>query len=144
MMVESMPSRRRSLLAAASAIVLSSGITAGVAASIADLAPAEPDAELIAACGRFCELERDFDAACRIDDEGGTSVLAKQIVAISDDLVERMIAMPCNTLAGVRALAQALAAWDRELLTDAPAHDMGELITSHLVGRLLALPSVGA
>ncbi len=137
-------SRRRSLFAAASAAVIGSGITSGVAASVADLVPTETDAELIAACGRFCELERDFEVACLIDDEAGTDVHTRPIIAMSDALAERMIAMPCTSLAGVQALARALAAWDRELLTDAPAEDMGELITSHLVTRLLALPAGSA
>lgn len=133
-------STRRTLFAGASAVILGGGIASGVAASVADLVE-QPDAELVAACGRFCELERDFDAACLIDDENGTDVHAREIVAMSDALVDRMIAMPCASLAGLQALAQALAAWNRELLTEAPAEDMGELLTSHLITRLLALPA---
>lgn len=141
--MDAIASRRRTLFTAAGAIVLGGGITAGAAASVADLVE-QPDTELIIACGRFCELEREFDAACLIDDEAGIDVHTRPIVATSDALVERMITMPCTSLAGVQALARALAAWDRELLTDAPAEDMGELLKSHLVARLLALPSKGA
>ena len=43
-------SRRRTLFAAASAVILGSGIAAGAAASVADLVPVDPDADLIEAC----------------------------------------------------------------------------------------------
>lgn len=47
---------RRSLFAATTAVVMGSGITAGIAASVADLVPADPDAELLS-------LRAELDAA---------------------------------------------------------------------------------
>ena len=47
--------------------------------------------------------------------------------------------LPCTTLAGVQAMARALATWDRELLRDTPAKDAGDFIAAHMVERLLAL-----
>ena len=56
------PSRRRSLLAAAGAVVIGSGINAGVAAGVLEVAEAvNPDAELIALCNRHRAAYRDFD-----------------------------------------------------------------------------------
>jgi len=43
-------SRRRTLFAAASAVIIGSGISSGVAASVADFVPVDPDADLIEAC----------------------------------------------------------------------------------------------
>ena len=42
------PPSRRTLFAAAGAVIMGSGITAGAAASVADLVPANPDVQLIA------------------------------------------------------------------------------------------------
>ena len=103
-----------------------------------------PDADLIATCAAFCELERAFDVVTKgfagdfAKEAEGEAPLAK-IVAEQDVLLERMMALPCTTLAGVQAMAQALVAWDRELLKDGPASDVGEAITANMVERLLAL-----
>lgn len=45
-------SRRHALFAAASSVVIGSGITAGAAASVADFVPSHPDADLISLCAR--------------------------------------------------------------------------------------------
>ena len=108
------------------------------------VSPACPDAELITTCAAFCELERASDVVTQgfagdfAKEAAGEAPLAK-IVAEQDVLVERMVGLPCTTLAGVQAMAKALAAWDRELLKDGPARDVGEAITSNMVERLLAL-----
>lgn len=105
---------------------------------------ADADAELIATCAAFCDLERAYDApgyGQEIDSPEYDAVQAERerIVAEQEPLVDRMCELPCTTLAGVQAMAKALAAWDRELLKDAPARDVGDRITSNMVDRLLAL-----
>ena len=102
------------------------------------------DADLIATCAAFYDLERASDVVTNefkgdlAKEHAGDARLAT-IVAEQDVLVERMMGLPCTTLAGVQAMAKALVAWDRELLKDGPAKDVGEVITSNLVERLLAL-----
>lgn len=54
-------STRRSLFAATGAVVMGSGITAGFAASVADLVPTDPDAELIALCDEHIKNHRAFN-----------------------------------------------------------------------------------
>lgn len=118
----------------------SSTILAGSSA----LSPIGSDAELIATCAAFCELEHSANAIIRdmSDDAAKEAIrdapLAK-IAAEQDALVERMTALPCTTLAGVQAIAAALAIWDCELLKSGPSSDVGEVITSHVIDRLLAL-----
>ena len=108
------------------------------------LMPIDPDAELISVCAAFCDLERAYDAPGFAHESGtpegdAAAKERKRIVAEQDVLVDRMCELPCTTLAGVQAMATALATWDRELLKDGPASDVGELITSNMVERLLAL-----
>ena len=50
-------SMRRTLFSGAVAVVIGSGITAGAAASISDLAPTDPDAALIALCAEIVAIE---------------------------------------------------------------------------------------
>jgi len=112
--------------------------------SISMLSNASPDAELIATCAAFIELEQASDVVTKgfagdfAKEAEGEAPLAK-IVAEQDVLVERMMGLSCTTLAGVQAMALALATWDRELLQDGPARDVGEAITANMVERLLAL-----
>ena len=58
-------SRRRTLFAAAGAVIMGGGITAGAAASVADLVQINPDTILIGLCDRYCivrdEVNRDID-----------------------------------------------------------------------------------
>ena len=108
------------------------------------LSPIGPDVDLIATCAAFSDLERASDVVTNkfkgdpVKRGAGEAQLAT-IVAEQDVLVERMMGLPCTTLAGVQAMAKALVAWDRELLKDGAAKDVGEVITSNLVERLLAL-----
>ena len=113
--------------------------------STSNLMLADADAELIATCAAFCELERAYDArgyGQEIDSPEYDAVQAdrERIVAEQQPLVDRMCELPCTSLAGVQAMARTLAAWDRELLKDIPARDVGDRITSNMVERLLALP----
>ena len=55
------PSRRRTLFAAAGAVIMGGGITAGAAASVADLVPASQDADLIAIGAEARPIVADYE-----------------------------------------------------------------------------------
>ena len=107
-------SRRRTLFAAAGAVIMGGGITAGAAASVADLLPAKPDAELIRLCGDFINLELqwraiyDGPAATLDDDEAEAASLG--IGDQMNRILAEMEPMRATTADGVLARARALAA----------------------------------
>lgn len=110
------------------------------------LSPIGADAELIATCSAFCDLERAYDATGHGHEHNTPEDVAaeqerERIAADEQVLADRMCNLSCTTLAGVQAMATAFAAWDRELLRDIPAKDLGDQIASHMVERLLALPT---
>ncbi|MGI4794898.1 MAG: hypothetical protein ACRYG8_12650 [Janthinobacterium lividum] len=109
-------SRRRSLFAAASAVVLGSGITAGAAASVADLVPAEPDADLIRLCAAFDVLERRRQHAANSartnEQEKVADRVWEEVCREQAPMLTRMCSLPCTTLAGLGALAASLVLWD--------------------------------
>ena len=106
--------------------------------------PAHPDAELLALCRTFDDLQRqslatDFDC-----DSGSPADLAAEaerdwLEAAQDPLVERIADLRATTLPGLIARAQSLAAWDRDLFRDNGPCDPGSLFTHALVRDLLVL-----
>lgn len=101
------PSRRRTLFAAAGAVILGSGIAAGVAASIADhvLVEVEPDATLLALRPDLLAAVADLgwsEMVNEISDERITEV-GKCLRSVCWEIVE---APPAQTAAG-RALKAA-------------------------------------
>ena len=106
-------SSRRTLFAAAGAVILGSGVTAGAAASVADLVPTETDAELI----RFCRELVDVELAYRAIYDGPDAILDdERAIAASSGMMERLEAivgeiedMQATTAEGILARAHALA-----------------------------------
>lgn len=139
-------SRRRTLFAAAGAVILGSGITAGAAASIADFAE-QPDAELIRLCAEFDALERRrqnvANSAKTIEEETAADLVWAEISLQQDPMLDRICGLPCVTLAGIGALAATLILWDSgELSIEeddalAPANDRltAALLRATLAGR---------
>ena len=106
-------SSRRSLFGGAAAVVLGIGITAGVAASAADLVPSDTaDTVLLAICARAEEADRllrDADSRHR----ELTGKLARAVRDQSDmhfdafvSLADQAAAIPALTMAGMRAKAR--------------------------------------
>ncbi len=117
---------RRTLFAAASAAVLGSGITAGVAASVADLVPADLEAELIAFCDRYVRADLQHAELCRQQDlmvqplSPGLNAewhrlddLVLEQAVLMLDLEEKIGALPALSQAGIQAKAAAVARMSR-------------------------------
>lgn len=144
--MEAIASRRRTLFAAASAVVLGGGITAGAAASVADFAE-QPDAELIRLCAEFDVLERRrqhvANSAKTMEEDAAADLVWKDISQRQDPLLDRICSLPCVTLAGIGALAATLMLWDSDELpirkddVEAPANDRltAALLRATLAGR---------
>lgn len=139
-------SSRRSLFGGAAAVVLGGGITAGVAASVADFTET-PDAELIRLCAEFDVLERQrqhvANSAKTTEEEGVADQTWAEISLRQNPMLDRICSLPCVTLAGLGAIAATLALWDCDELCiaeddpDAPANDRltAALLRSALTGR---------
>lgn len=106
------PSRRRTLFAAAGAVILGSGITAGAAASVADLVPADRDADLIRLCDEFIRLELHrraiFDGPTAIEDDDQADAASLIVSRQMNRVLERIEVMRAVSADGVLAMAQAL------------------------------------
>lgn len=139
-------SRRRTLFAAAGAVILGGGISSGVAASVADYAETS-DAELIRLCAEFDVLERRrqnvANSAKTIEEETAADLVWAEISLQQDPMLDRICSLPCVTLAGIGALAATLMLWDSDELsiheddTLAPANDRltAALLRATLAGR---------
>ena len=111
-------SRRRAMFAAAGAVVLGGGITAGAAAKVADLLPSDTaDAVLLAICARAEEQDRLMhvvnDLQKKVTREHGrcpeTNAARKQCDVHFDtfvDLAEEAAVIPALTVDGMRAKAR--------------------------------------
>lgn len=81
------------------------------------------DAELIALCSRFDELQRRCDDTCTrgpysAANEAAARALRAPWEAEQDELFERIISFRATTLAGFRARARMLLLWDKEVQVD--------------------------
>lgn len=144
--MEAIASRRRTLFAAANAIVLGGGITAGAAASVADYAEA-PDAELIRLCAEFDVLERRrqhvANSAKTMEEDAAADLVWEEISLQQNPMLNRICSLPCVTLAGIGAIAATLMLWDSGELpvheddAEAPANDRltAALLRATLAGR---------
>jgi len=145
--MEATVSRRRSLFAAASAVVMGAGITAGAAASVADFAPtaaAEPDLDVILACAEFDKLERAIRAVGghhRGEAEKVADRERKRLQLLQEPHLNRMCSLPVRTPAGASAIAASLLLYEAgELALDDDPHDyknarMLSALVRGLVGR---------
>ncbi len=126
---------RRILFAGASAVILGAGITAGAAASVADLVPTDPDAELIRVCGEIVAVERAwnaiYDGPSAIVDDTAAKAASAGFDARMGVLLDEMESIHAVSAAGVLARAKALAVHNGDF---ASSFDWPESIT----GRLLA------
>lgn len=120
--------------AAASAV----GITAGFAASVADLVPGEPDADLVRICGEFVALELAcraiFDGPNPISDDDMARAAAGPLEDRMDSLLDEMEPIRAVSAAGVLARADALAAHNRDF---GYSFDCPEATTGRLLSCLL-------
>jgi len=115
---------RRTLFAGAGAVILGSGVSAGVAASVAD--HAEADTKLIALCTRYVEADLHHAEMCQRQDampQPLTPALNAEWHQLDDlgleqgvimlDLEPRITAIPALSQAGVQAKAAAVARMSR-------------------------------
>ena len=106
-------SRRRTLFSAASSVVIGSGITAGLAVSVADLVPVNPDADLIRLCREMVDLELAYraiyDGPNAIPDDEGARGATSGMVDRIDAIVTEIEDLHATTAAGVLARAHTLA-----------------------------------
>ncbi len=134
--------------AAASAI----GITAGAAASVADLVPPNLDADLIALCEQFNAIETrcrtTVNAATTGEEEEHANLLADQLYGgqhHSDwPVLNRICATPGSTHAAAVALASTLATWNTgkvAFLEDDPDAYVADRLTAALMRCLLGSAS---
>ena len=128
---------RRTLFAAASAVILGGGITAGAAASVADYA--EPDAELICLCSEFVRLHGRwfaiFDGPNCIRDEDRAEAASLEIGKLMHFVLDRMDDLHATTAAGIAARAHALAAENGDF---ASSFDYQDTIPGRLLTCLLS------
>ena len=137
-------SRRRTLFAAATSVVIGSGITAGAAASVADLVPPDTDADLIAACAHFNALERQcrdrLDAATTADEEDEADRFRVQLFGASDHrdwpALTRVCTTPASSLAAAVALATTISTFDSGDII-ARQDDPDGYVTSRLLAALM-------
>ncbi len=115
---------RRTLFAGAAAVVLGTGVTSGVAASVADYA--EADAQLIASCEGYVTADIRHAELCQQQDamvQPFTPVLNAEWHRLDDlvceqgvimqDLEEKIAALPALSQSGIQAKAAAVARMSR-------------------------------
>lgn len=132
-------SSRRSLFGGAAAVVLGSGITAGVAASVADYIPAEvePDAALIAAChSALTAIEKQNALTAPFETLApdhphyrahSSAAYAKVYEITSGEYypaIERAADLPARTLTGLRAKARLVVDTEDDRLALSLARDV--------------------
>ena len=107
------PSRRRTLFAAAGAVIMGGGITAGAAASVADFVRTNPDADLLALCGKAEDADRLMWAASdgmkKCPTKQGRDALRLESDYWFDRFVEHVdkaALIPARTVDGLRAKAR--------------------------------------
>jgi len=104
------------LLAVIAGSTITSGIAAGMTTSVADLLPANPDAELIALCAELDVLERRrqhaANTAVTMKEDEAADLIWTEVLRQQAPMLTRMCSLPCTTLAGLGALAASLVLWD--------------------------------
>ncbi len=111
-------SRRRELFAATTAVVvgsiITSGVAAGAATSVADMVPAKADADLIRLCREFVRLELAaraiYDGPNPITDDDEARAASAPLNAKMYTLLDKMEPIRAMSAAGILARADALAA----------------------------------
>lgn len=108
-------------------------------------APAElaDDADLLAACAAFDDLERQWRAAIQVGSKDNAKVdeAAAQANRIQEQQrphLDAMLDLPCTTLAGAAAIARSLELWDAELMRGGNGY-VNDLLVRKLVESLLAM-----
>ena len=114
--------RRTTLQAGASFLV------AGVVTSPAPLAAQHPDATLLALCDRYHAIDRQAHELDHREDKAAEAE-REAFWDRQQPLVEKMCELQATTLAGLRALARAYAAWE--------GPEIEHLLQSALVGDKL-------
>ena len=118
-------SRRRDFLTAAGFTALAGVAAASIAlpdqVTASAITTSSGDAELIALCGRFNELERLCEATydgVSIEAEEAAEAHREPWKVEQEDLLDRIIPLQATTLDGFRARARMWALWDGELKKD--------------------------
>ena len=124
-----------------------------VAASVADIAPVDPAADLIEACTRFSAIElrcNEIDNAARtLEQEDRAEVLTAELRGEADGerhwpALNRICTTPGSSHAAAIALASALAVWKTGAVVageDDPDDYVGDRITAALLRCLLGSAS---
>lgn len=140
-------SRRRlgaSLFAVMAGSVITSGIAAGAAVSVADLVSAEPDADLVRLCGEFVALELAscaiYDGPNPITDDDEARAASAPVHARMDTLLDEMELIRATSAIGVLARANVLASLNIDFgySFDWPDTQIGRLL-SYLMRDAAAL-----
>ena len=137
-------SGRRRFGAGLLAVVAGSGITAGAAASVADLVPANPDAELVSLCAQFDRLERHrqdaTNAATTVEEDEAADLIWAEVREQQEPILARICSTPAESLEGLGAIAASLVLWDGELFVecDEPDACMNEKLKLALLRSVLA------
>lgn len=119
-------STRRTLFAGATAVIVGGGITAGAAASVADLVGSVPDGQLVALCAGYVKADIRHAEICEMQDsmlQPLTPALDAEWSRLDDlgleqglimlDLEPKITAIPAVSQAGVQAKAAAVARMSR-------------------------------
>ena len=144
-------SRRGILGGAAAVAAVSPALAQGITVTTIPSAAGHPDAVLIAACVVFCEAERVWQRQSNIagglsyDDPAYAAAEAEadRLAIPRDAALDAVMAAPCTTLEGTRALAAALATWDADLFNPLFG-DTNDVLVMRIVRGLLALPGSAA
>ncbi len=131
------PLSRRAVFGTAAAVTVPIGASATTR-------PAHPDAELLALCRTFDELQRQYLATDFDCDTGSPADLAAEaerdrLEKAQDPLVDRIAEIQATTLEGVAARARSLVGWDLELLREDREVGTGAEMARAVFGDLLAL-----
>lgn len=86
-------------------------------------AAASPDAELLALCDEFNEMERQIEVAYSdgpggINDDNKRDEVLEPVRARQDAILDRMVTIRATTIEGVRARGVLFATWGDDILQD--------------------------
>jgi len=140
-------SRRRfgaGLLAIAAGSVITSGVAAGTAASVGDLALVDTDADLIAACAHFNDLDRQsrarLDVAKTAEEEKDADQFRARLFGGDDHrdwtALTRVCTTPGSSLAAAVALARTISLFDNGEVV-ALQDDPDDYVTPRLMAALV-------
>ena len=145
-----MTARREVLAIGTAALVGVLSATAAAAAALPVVQADHPDAELLAACAAFDELERayiatDFEAHTGSPEDIAAEAGRDCLRDAQDPLLARMVELRATTREGMMARARSLILWDGEVMQeDGPLAEFTNTKLTRAVLRDLLAWSAGA